>query len=73
MDKLIFNVLKESLKEAVAISKGEAGPARRIAYTNEEVKAIREGRGQEVKAAKMAQKSRTSENALNSRRPHSPS
>ena len=55
MDKPIFNILKESLKEAAAISKGEAEPARRIAYTDEEVKAIKEGRGQEVKAARMAQ------------------
>ena len=42
MDKPIFNILKESLKEAAAISKGEAEPARRITYTDEEVKAIRE-------------------------------
>ena len=55
MDKPTFTILKESLREAAAISKGEAAPARRIAYTDEEVKAIREGRGQEVKAARMAQ------------------
>jgi putative transcriptional regulator len=55
MDKLLFTILKESLKEAAAISKGETEPASRITYTDEEVKAIREGRGQKVKAARMAQ------------------
>ena len=58
MDKPIFNVLKESLKEAAAMSKGEAEAALRIVYTDEEVKSIREGRGQEVKAARMAQEVR---------------
>jgi len=54
MDKQLFEEIKESLKQAVAISKGEAEPARRIVYTDEEVRLIREGRGQEVKAARMA-------------------
>jgi len=54
MDKQLFNELKESLKEAVAISKGEVEPSRRITYTDEEVRLIREGRGQEVKAVRMA-------------------
>ena len=51
MDKQLFEEIKESLKQAVAVSKGEAEPARRIVYTDEEVRLIREGRGQEVKAA----------------------
>lgn len=54
MDKQIFNELKESLKQAAAISKGEAAPARRIVYSAEEVQAIREGRTHEVKAARTA-------------------
>jgi DNA-binding transcriptional regulator YiaG len=54
MDKRIFEGIREGLKEAVAISKGEMEPARRIVYTDEEVKAIREGHGAEVKAARMA-------------------
>jgi DNA-binding transcriptional regulator YiaG len=54
MDKHMFNELKESIRQAVAIAKEEAEPARRIIYTDEEVKAIREGRGHAVKAARMA-------------------
>jgi putative transcriptional regulator len=42
MDKQMFNELKESIKQATAISREEAEPARRIIYTDEEVKAIRE-------------------------------
>ena len=53
MDKHMLGELKESLKQAAAISRGEAEPARRIVYTGEEVKAIREGRAAEVKAARM--------------------
>jgi putative transcriptional regulator len=54
MDKQTFDELKESLKQAVAISRGEAESARRIMYTAEEVQAIRKGCAQEVKAARMA-------------------
>jgi len=54
MDKQMFNELKESIKQAVAISKEGDEPARRIIYTAEEVKAIREGRSYAVKAARMA-------------------
>ena len=54
MDKPMFNELKESLKQAVAISTGKAEPARRIVYTDEEVTAIREGRAYEVKATRTA-------------------
>lgn len=53
-----FNELRESLQQAVAISKGEAEPARRIVYTDEEVELIRQGRGQEVKSARMAKEVR---------------
>ena len=54
MDKQMFNELKESLKQAVAISTGDAEPARRIVYAGKEVAAIREGRAHEVKAARSA-------------------
>ena len=54
MDKQLFEEIKEGLKQAVAISKGEAEPLRRIVYTDEEVRLIRAGRGQEVKTARMA-------------------
>ena len=54
MDKQIFADLKESLKQAVAISKGEARPARRIAFTPEEVAAIKAGRGPEVRAERLS-------------------
>ena len=54
MDKRIFNELKESLKQAAAISKGEAKPARRVVYSAEEVKAIREGREHEIKTVRAA-------------------
>jgi len=35
MDKQLFEEIKESLKQAVAVSKGETEPARRIVYTKE--------------------------------------
>lgn len=54
MDNQTYTEIAEGLKQAVAISKGEAQPARRIAYSADEVKAIREGRAAEVKAARMA-------------------
>ncbi|MDR1044301.1 MAG: helix-turn-helix domain-containing protein [Candidatus Adiutrix sp.] len=57
-----FERLKESIKEAVAVSKGEKAPARRIVYTDEEVRAIREGRGSEVKAARLAVRASRAEN-----------
>ncbi len=53
-DKKVFEDLKKSIKEAVAVSKGEVEAARRIKYTAEEVRAIKEGRGHEVKAARLA-------------------
>ncbi|MCL2122990.1 MAG: helix-turn-helix domain-containing protein [Desulfovibrionaceae bacterium] len=54
MAKQIFNELQESLKQAVAVSKGKAEPARRIVYTDKEVAAIREGRAHEVKTVRAA-------------------
>lgn len=54
MENKLFENLKKSIKEAVAVSRGEMEPARRIKYSDEEVKAIREGRGEEVKAARLA-------------------
>lgn len=55
MDNQLFDEIAEGLKQAAAISRSEAQPARRIAYSAEEVKAIREGRAHEVKAARMAE------------------
>jgi DNA-binding transcriptional regulator YiaG len=52
-NRQVFEDLKKSLKEAVAISRGELEPARRITYTAEEVKAVKDGRGAEVKAARL--------------------
>ena len=53
MDRRILADLKESLKQAAAIAKGEMRPARRIAFSPEEVAAIRAGKGQEVKAERL--------------------
>jgi DNA-binding transcriptional regulator YiaG len=54
MDKKIFEDLKESIKEAVAIVKGEKAPARRTVFSPEEVALIRSGRREEVKAVRLA-------------------
>ncbi|MDL2279826.1 helix-turn-helix domain-containing protein [Desulfovibrio sp. OttesenSCG-928-G11] len=53
MDKHLLADLKESLKQAAAISQGKERPARRIIFTPEEVAAIRAGRGHEIKAARL--------------------
>ena len=42
MDKTLFDDLTQSLKEAVAIRKGEAPPSRRFEGTQTDVKAVRE-------------------------------
>jgi putative transcriptional regulator len=54
MEKQLFEDLRESLKQAGAISRGEMLAARRIVYTAEEVEAVRQGRAHEVKAARTA-------------------
>ena len=53
MESNEFQKLKQSIKEAVAISQGKSKPARRISYSAAEIKAIREGQGQKVKAARL--------------------
>lgn len=42
MDKVLFAELEQSLKEAVAITKGQAAPARRFDVTLPDVKKVRE-------------------------------
>ncbi len=56
MEAELFERLKQSIKEAVAVSRGEKTQARRIAYSPEEVEAIRNGRGEEVIAARLARR-----------------
>ena len=53
MDAEMFERLKRSIKEAVAVSKGEKEPSRRIAYSAAEVASIRNGRAEEVIAARL--------------------
>jgi DNA-binding transcriptional regulator YiaG len=45
MDKALFDDLTQSLKEAVAIRKGEAQPSRRFEVAETDVKAVRENIG----------------------------
>ena len=56
MENNEFKKLKQSIKEAVAISQGKLQPARRISYGPDELHAIREGRGQDVKAIRLKAK-----------------
>lgn len=61
MDEQVFIDLKESLKQAAAIAKGEMRPARRIVFTEEEVAAIRAGQGREVKAERLGRACETAQ------------